>query len=94
MDGSGPKLDFTYDVVIAGLEHIPLRTTKEGAKALLTAFDNGDKACEVLVNAMNEGIEFNSNLVTIKKGNENGSGAKPASVQKSRATRRSAGSKN
>jgi hypothetical protein len=82
---------FTYDVIITGMENIPLRTTKEGAKALMTAFDNGDKACEVLVNAMAEGIEFNNNLVTIRKGatNEPGTGDKPARVQKSRTTKRS-----
>jgi hypothetical protein len=81
---------FTYDVIITGMESIPLRTTKEGAKALMTAFDNGDKACDVLVNAMAEGIEFNNNLVTIRKGNdESGTGSKPARVQKPRTTKRS-----
>jgi hypothetical protein len=69
--------DFDYAVEIQGMEQVPLRTTAEGAKMLMATFDqNGEKACEILITAMQGGIRFKSDLVTISWDN-NGRIKKP-----------------
>ena len=57
---------YEYDVTIEGIPQVPLRTTKEGARILMQAFDDGSRACDILLKAMKGGIGFKNSLVSIK----------------------------
>jgi len=59
---------FSYTVLIVGLEHIPLRTTRQGAKDILTSFLKRKKINpETVMRKITAGIPFKDTCVTVSK---------------------------
>jgi len=56
---------FNYNVVIRGLDGIPLRTTSKGAKALMQSFHEEPNMEKLLLEAVDSGTPFKNKLVSI-----------------------------
>lgn len=56
---------FNYTVVIRGLDGIPLRTTAQGAKALMQSFHDEPNMEKLLLEAVDAGMPYKHNLVSI-----------------------------
>jgi len=56
---------FNYTVVIRGLDGVPLRTTSQGAKALMKSFHEEPNMEQLLLEAVDSGTPFKNKLVSV-----------------------------
>jgi hypothetical protein len=56
---------FNYTVVIRGLDGVPLRTTSQGAKALMKSFHKEPNMEQLLLEAVDSGTPFKNSLVSV-----------------------------
>ena len=59
---------YQYEVVIRGLDSVPMRTSREGAEDLLGVIHGGDgKTCRLILEAVDDGTPFKNKYVRISK---------------------------
>jgi hypothetical protein len=56
---------YNYNVVIRGLDGIPLRTTSKGAKLLMQSFHDEPGMEKLLLEAVDGGTPFKNKLVSV-----------------------------
>lgn len=58
---------FCYAITIKGLESIPLRTSRDGAIALINAFDNAGPTANEIVEQVDRGTPFKNTFVGVSR---------------------------
>ena len=56
---------YNYDVIICGLDGIPLRTTAKGAKALMQSFHSEPNMENLLLEVVDGGTPFKNSILSV-----------------------------